>query len=471
MKQATFFAVLATILSVFFIACAEDEDFSTNNQLKLTFSTEEVSFDTIFSELGSTTRQFKIYNRNNNSLVIQSIEVMNPEKSGFRINIDGEYGTDIKDVDILKKDSLYGFIQITAPSSDSDAPFVIRDSIKFAYNGNIQYLQLQAIGQDVYIWKGNKVISKDTVITNSKPILIYGAVEIKSNTTTTIKEGVTIFMEPSASIHVHGSLKIEGSTKSPVVIRGSRFDKMDNTIPYDNIPGQWDGLYFYSESYKNNLENLVVRNATKGMTFYASTTKEMKATLTNTIVQNTSEYGVLATNSKIDAVNCLFVNSRGASLELRGGEYSFLHCTIGNYFSWLTRKKEALVLDSESDVQNVTPTVYNFINSIISGSAKNELSFNNQGNTTSGYLFRNCIIKGTEAANSSFEDILWNADPLFQDLNKDRLYFYNFELQATSPAINKADKAYSVKYPLDLKGRPRLKDANPDIGCYEWIGE
>jgi hypothetical protein len=53
-------------------------------------------------------------------------------------------------------------------------------------------------------------------------------------------------------------------------------------------------------------------------------------------------------------------------------------------------------------------------------------------------------------------------------LNGKGIYSYNFSLQAISPVINKADKAYSLQAPLDLKGHSRLADSNPDIGCYEW---
>ncbi len=92
---------------------------------------------------------------------------------------------------------------------------------------------------------------------------------------------------------------------------GDRFDNIEGDIPYDNVPGQWDGIYFYPESFENNLSNVVVKNATRGMTFYPSKTGYKKSCSDDTVVQNSLEYGIVSTNCDITASNSLFVNSRG----------------------------------------------------------------------------------------------------------------------------------------------------------------
>lgn len=457
--------------SLTFIACSSDDDFSSDGNLPLSFSSDMISFDTIFSEIGSPTKKFKVYNKNDKSLVIQSIKLMNPTTSGFRMNIDGEKGSTISGVEILKKDSLFGFIEITAPSSGSEIPILIKDSIKFTTNGNVQYLHLRAIGQDVYIWKGEK-ITKDSVITKKKSLLIYGSMVINNGVTATLEQGVKIFMVNNATIEVHGSLIAKGTVEEPVVIRGERFDKLDNIIPYDNVPGQWNGIYFYPESYNNRLENIHIRNAQRGITFHASNTEYKKAILINTIVHNTSEYGVLATNSNIDATNCLFSNSKGWAIALRGGRYSLLHCTIANYFSWSVypRTKESLIISNNGDIEKDTPLdKCDITNSIIYGTVKKELVLDNTTDRSFNFQFRNCIIKGGETSSPLFSNIIWNTDPSFAYLNNDGYYFYNFELQPASSAIDKADRTYSLAAPFDIKGQSRLKDSNPDIGCYEWV--
>lgn len=451
-----------------FFSCAEDDDFSSASGLSLTFSSDTISFDTVFTTIGSATKRFKIYNRNDNSLVIQSIELMNPAKSGFRMNIDGEKGTKLTNVEILKKDSIYGFVEVTVDPQNTGNPILIRDSIRFVTNGDIQYLYLDVIGQDVFIWK-KKQITADTIITNLKPILVYDSITIKKDVKLTIGEGVTFFMKRGAVVDVHGVIEANGSVENPIVFRGERFDKIEGDIPYDNVPGQWGGIYFSSESYENQLTNVHVRNAVRGITFYTSLTQKKKAVLKNVIVHNTSEYGVRCTNSNIDAENCLFTNSRTAALILNGGQYSFLHCTIANYYSWSSRRTEALILSNYSDIGKETPLIKcDFINSIIYGSFPEELLLDNTGSTSFNYQFTNCLIRNKENNVAFFENIIWNKDPLFKDLNTNRIYSYNFELENSSPAIDSADKSYSLSVPYDLKGHYRLEDSNPDIGCYEW---
>lgn len=462
---------ITTICFLAFFACSNDDDFSSDANIHLEFSSDIIQFDTVFSTIGSATKQFKIYNRNNHSAKIETIELMNPSESGFRMNIDGEKGTRLTNVEILKKDSLFGFIEVTVNPQNSANPVLIKDSIKFTTNGNIQYLQLRAIGQDVYIWKG-ETITKDSILTAAKPFLVYDSIVVKKNAKATIKEGVKFFFKRDASVNVHGTINIQGSVEKPVVFRTERFDKIEGDIPYDNVPGQWDGIYFFPESYDNNIANAFVRGATKGMTFYSSDANRKKAILYNTIVHNTSEYGVLARESNINAENCLFTNSKNAALSIQGGKYSFIHCTIANHFAWSGRKAEALVISNYTDNGKSMPLdKCDFINCIVWGSSSKEILFDPIEGIVFEYEFKNCILKGTETSGSHFSNIIWNKNPLFKDINQNKIYSYNFELEAVSPAINEADRSYSITIPFDLKGKSRLTDTNPDMGCYEWIGQ
>lgn len=459
-------SVVLVLFLMLFNSCQEGNDFSDSEELTLSFSNDTIRFDTVFTTLGSATKQFKIYNRNNNSLTIQSIELVNASKSGFRMNIDGEKGTKLTNVDILKKDSLYGFIEVTVDPTNTKNPLLIRDSIRLVVNGNIQYVQLEAVGQDVYIWK-DKVVTTDSVITGDKPLLIYNSLTINKGVTLGVQKGTTFFLRNNASVDIYGSIITQGTVQEPIVFRGSRFDNIDGNIPYDNTPGQWSGITFHSESYGNVLNNVIVKNAVRGVTFSAADTQYKKAEFTNTIVQNTSEYGLLAINCYIDFQNCLFANSKGAAVSLIGGKYSFLHCTLANYYRWSMRQKECLAIGNVYEGKAYDLDKCDFINSIVSGSASGELLLSDVSTVGYNYRFQNCLIKASEQKNEHFVNTLWNADPLFVNINNNKDYSYNFELQATSPAIGKADRSYSLLLPYDLKGRSRLADTDPDIGCYE----
>lgn len=466
LMKSTGASVLLVLFLMLFNSCQEGNDFSDSEELTLSFSNDTIRFDTVFTTLGSATKQFKIYNRNNNSLTIQSIELVNASKSGFRMNIDGEKGTKLTNVDILKKDSLYGFIEVTVDPTNTKNPMLIRDSIRLVVNGNIQYVQLEAVGQDVYIWN-DKVVTTDSVITGDKPLLIYNSLTISKGVTLEVQKGTTFFLRNNATIDVYGNIIVQGTVQETIVFRGSRFDNIDGNIPYDNTPGQWNGITFHAESYGNVLKNVIVKNAVRGVTFSPADTQYKKAELTNTIVQNTSEYGLLAINCYIDFQNCLFVNSKGAAVSLIGGKYSFLHCTLANYYRWTMRQKECLAIGNVYEGKAYDLDKCDFINSIVSGSASGELLLSDVSTVGYNYRFQNCLIKASEQKNEHFVNTVWNADPLFVNINNNKDYSYNFELQATSPAIGKADRSYSLLLPYDLKGRSRLADTDPDIGCYE----
>lgn len=124
---------------------------------------------------------------------------------------------------------------------------------------------------------------------------------------------------------------------------------------------------------------------------------------------------------------------------------------------------ESMVLVSSSN----PVTKCDVINSIIYGSAKGELAIGSSPNIS--YRFINCLIKGTEKTSTAFTNIIWNKDPMFVNIDKENNFSYNFGLLSGSPAIDKADRTYSASAPTDLRGKQRLNDSNPDIGCYEWI--
>ena len=86
-----------------------DDHYSTNPTYRLSFSTDTLAFDTIFSTIGSTTRQFMIYNKNSEPLSIESIMLASGESTGFRMNVDGRKGSSFNNVGILATSVDTGF--------------------------------------------------------------------------------------------------------------------------------------------------------------------------------------------------------------------------------------------------------------------------------------------------------------------------------------------------------------------------
>ena len=130
--------------------CIED-GFTTSPSHVLSFSTDTVSFDTVFTSISTSYRSFRIYNRNKKSVNISSIRVADAEHTGFQINVDGISGESFSDVEIRGKDSIFVFVKMKVDPTDRNNPIEIKDSIIFVTNGVAQDVKLRAYGQDVII--------------------------------------------------------------------------------------------------------------------------------------------------------------------------------------------------------------------------------------------------------------------------------------------------------------------------------
>lgn len=468
MKQLSLLSLIATLLALLFSACEEDDKFSSDSSLKLEYSTDVLQFDTVFATIASPMQRMKIYNRNDNSITFSSISLLSPETSGFRINVTGQSGTSFENIDLLRKDSIFIIADIRVLNGKNKK---IEDYLELKWNGNTQLIPLEAYILDVEIWEDDRTIDTDTYLTADKGYYIKGKVSVSPNATLSIQEGTTLYFDQKGSLDIAGKIVAKGTSEKRITFRGHRFDFIQQNVRYDNASGQWEGITIEENSFDNILENVNIRNSKVGINFIQSTTDKQKATLTNTIVHNTSEYGIKAINCKIDAINCQFSNSTGGLLTLIGGNYSFTHCTIANYYKWHPRLQSSVILTDKTGSETFPFSACTFENSIIAGIFKDELELFLTQKDNNSILFSNCIIQSSVALNDKwFENTTWNIESVFpfENLNIDKDYCYSFGLTEGSTAINAANKTVATNYPTDLRGISRLSDSGPDIGCYEW---
>jgi len=453
----------------------DDEDFSTDPNLKVNFAVDTVRFDTVFTTFGSATKRIKVYNRNDKSLVFSTIELAGSGESGFRIKVPPYNGNEVHDVELLKKDSMYLLIEVTIDPQDSNSPMLIRDSIRFVYNGNTQYMQLEAFGQDAYVWRG-KTIDKDTTLTGEKPFLIFDSLVINKGVTLNIKENARFFFHKYAGVKAYGSINAKGTIDQPIVFRGDRMDNLFTRVPYDRVPGQWEGVVVDSLSFNNHFEYFHLRNSVRGILFEHSNLSETKATFINSIIHNTTSEGINALNCKIEGYNSEFSNSGGAVMKLIGGDYFFLHCTLASYISsyWgIYNKESALVVGNITDDDQPAPLIRcEFQNSIIMGPNYSEAREQKSENSAIIFerSFKNCLVRASKGSNEGGDiDNIWNEDPAFKYVNDERnTYYYNFQLDSISAAKNVANLNYVGIWTHDMLGVSRIADEGPDMGCYEW---
>ena len=79
----------------------------------LEFSKDTVYLDTIFSNIGSSTYNLKVYNRSDEDINIPTVRLAEGEASNYRLNVDGIPGKVFENVQILAKDSIFIFIETT----------------------------------------------------------------------------------------------------------------------------------------------------------------------------------------------------------------------------------------------------------------------------------------------------------------------------------------------------------------------
>ena len=111
-----YIAVMRIIFTLFIIlmmlSCEREKPYNSPDAF-LHFSDDTIFFDTIFTTIGSTTRQLRVYNRYDQPLELNSVRLAGGDQSVFRLNIDGISGNTATGVEILPDDSLYIFIEVT----------------------------------------------------------------------------------------------------------------------------------------------------------------------------------------------------------------------------------------------------------------------------------------------------------------------------------------------------------------------
>lgn len=473
------FLVIASSLLILLFSCKKEDDIITDPSARLEFSTDSVSFDTVFTTVGSFTKQLKVYNRNNKKIRISNISLANGSSSLFRMNVDGIPGTSVNDIEINADDSLFVFIKVTVDPNDENSPFVVSDQIIFNVNSNQQDVDLVAWGQnanyiiaDTYVQglPPYKIVAhefSDTTWTNEKPFLIYGYAVVDSNAILRIQQGTRIHFHNGSGLWIYkgGTLKVNGTLEEPVFFQG---DKLG--FNYDDLAGQWDRIWINEGSINNEINYAVIKNGFIGL--QAETLQEQMGNeliIKNTIIENMTGMGLFTRYYNISAENLVVANCEayGVALTL-GGNYSFKQCTFANYWNQSIRQTPNLFLNNfyidTNDVSHPFDLDAYFGNCIIYGRNDNEFDFDKDGGAEFNYIFDHALIR-TEMDITNpehFIDCIKNEDPLFVNYELN-----NYELDTLSPAIDIGSIDIALEAPYDIKGMSRTE--SPDLGAYEFV--
>ena len=372
-------------------------------------------------------------------------------------------GPAITNVDVAGNDSLYVFVSVKIDPSTANLPFIVRDSVEIWSNGNKKTVQLEAYGRNAYFYR-SRIITTDETWNNDLPYVIIGGVEIEQNVKLTINEGCKVYLHADAPVVVSGTLEVLGKKfdSTRVIFTGDRLDE-----PYRNYPAAWPGIYFNPSSKNNVINYAVIKNAYQAVVVLnPSVNANPKLTLSETIIENAYDIGLLGINTKITGQNLLISNCAKNMVLVNGGNYQFTHCTLASYFnSFIQHKDPVLFLSDylETSQNSLDALFRNCIFWGEGGSIDNEVQVLKKGNPS--IKFDNVLWKLKDnLAVTATGNIINNQDPMFAAIEDDK-HFYDFRLKENSPAINKGG---NTSITLDLDGNPRPKPATlPDLGCYE----
>jgi hypothetical protein len=471
-----FYITLLVSTAMMQTSCKKKFKFSKQH---LSFSADTIFFDTVFTTIGSTTKNFKFYNNDNNTLLVESIELMGGSSSPFRINVDGYAADKVENIEIEGGDSLYVFVEVTLDPNNGNLPMVIEDRIRFRSNGKDQYVQLVAWGQDAYfhysyISEGILDLNEGTW-PNDKPHVIYGAAFIDSAKTLNIQAGTYIYMHKNAFLYNYkGTLNILGSQADPVTFQGDRLEPY-----YDDVAGQYYGIYF-QEARSSVINYAHIKNGTSGIHLFSEDPGNTGYTLeiTNSQISNCARYGVfIYSGAKVKAENCIIdKNGVHALLVLEGGDFNFNHCNLLGYSGGQDAGAAVGIsnyfVDQINGVTNVGSIDEGTItNSVIYGDLDYELAIDTIPNIAINLNFNfsnNLIRSETIFTSSIFSGNIWNMTPLFKNLEE-----RNYTLYSKSPMNDAGNCNFPITNSfnpgMDIVGNPRkVCPLSPDIGAYEY---
>lgn len=456
----TFVGLFGLIVS----SCISD-DIDSSPGLTLDFSTDTVSFGTVFTDLGTPTARLRVFNRNKKGVSISTIRFRDPD-SNFSLNVDGFSGKEFHDVEIRGNDSIFIFIECFIEPGSGVDPVRVADQLEFVTNGTTQEVEVEAWGINVRRLRGVRV-EQDMKLTPEMPYVVFDSLSVEKGATLSIEPGTQLMFHDKAYLSVRGRLEALGAAGAMIAFRGDRIDNVLPDVAYDILAGQWGGVRIYPESFGNRMEFVDMRSTSDGLRVdsCADLTKQ-KLTLVNSWLHNSQTSVIDSRYSKVDAYGCVFSESPLAVVSLTGGEHHFVQCTIANNYLFAAVTGANLTLlncvpDKDAMVKDPLMKA-SFENCIIWGLG----SPIKPGDLTGSSAFlRNVLLKADGTDDDNFVNCIWNEDPLFYTVRSD--YYFNYRLMPDSPAIGKGDPAYvTPECRYDMDGLDRLASGNPALGAY-----
>ena len=441
MKRIFYFLSIVVAL----VACADDDNFSSASGLRLTFSTDTVKMDTVFSKTPSATYTFWVHNDNDDGIHLTSVRLNKKNQTGFRVNVDGSYldnafGSQVNDLEVRRNDSILVFVELTSTETAQPEPKLLEDDLIFTLESGVE----QKVNLRAWSWDAQKmydvVVTGEETIESATPIIIYGGITVPEGTRLNLRN-TTLYFHDGAGIECYGTLVVENC-----VLRGDRLDRMFEYLPYDRVSGQWKGIHINESSMTVRLSNTEIRNAQNALVLDSAAIDEenVRLGMGNCIIHNAEGYGLKAVNSNIYIANCQFTNTLDDCVLIVGGIADISYCTMAQFYPFSADRGAALRFvnyDGDNDIplrklrcEGIILTGYE--NDVLMGGVRDTIA-------AFEYQFVNSLLRTPKvdtADSVRFVNVIWETpkDSIqgkqhFKVIDEDNLY-YDFHLDSLSTA-------------------------------------
>ncbi len=488
--KSIFSCVFIVLFSILLTQCRVDDNYFEGDTPQLRYSLDTLTFDTVFTSVGSTTKFLKIFNNEDQRVLIDKISLGDSFSTFFRLNVDGTaVQKEIEEVTILPNDSIYIFVETTIdPDQDiSISPFIIENWLQIKTGNKTHQILLEAWGQNAnYIpnIQGNSRISYYSCDfgnwewNDPKPYVVYGSLIVDS-CNLIIPAGTKVYFHGGIAnndfgIYNDGLLIIRSGAR--LMTFGSADDKVEFRTDrleeeYQDIGGQWAGIILSAGSKNNQLTHTKLFNSIVGIRVDSSSS----VTLNQCEIGHNSGNNILASHASVRADNCLFHNANDHGLLFfQGGDYTLNYCTVFNEAS----QKHALLMNNfrctdplcqEEILLNVAQG--NFTNCIFTGYNEDEIWLQDITKNQNGlfYSFDHCMFSADELLDvenqpTLFENVTEGLNQQFEDTLFIDFESYDFHLDTFAVAIDMARTIMIDQ--TDLDGN--MRGSMPDLGCYEF---
>ncbi len=429
----------------------------------LEYSSDTILLDTIISDMGTRTRQWKIFNRSEGRIQIDNISLQSGTETQYIVNVDGQMVGNGVQRELRPGDSLFLFVQAKLKESGTDTALLRREFLSVSYNSRTDNIPIISYGQDVYKLYGQSIGTQRW--SGKKPFLIFDSLHIQAGQTLTISEGVTVFCHAGARIIADGGLVCEGTMLQPVVFKSDNWD-----TSYYDIPNQWGSIILRDSMAQYRFSHTRMLRGTNGLIAkFGSMNSASQIIIENSEILYMGSAGIVAENTNLICSNTVIGNCSAYALIIGGiGSYRIVHSTLAKMNAVFSESVPLLTIKHPKQ----PGLSVNVANSIIVSS---------QGNTKSRYseisitdslgadiLFEQCIIS---------VDAKQATDPHFvgcyvrQDTS--RIFKYDsdpiFLLDSVSVARDYGLPGLMGDQTIDRLGNARNVDSAPDAGAYEYF--